>query len=576
MKSSTRSGFVLPVVLCSMLVVGILAGSALSLILNATRSAGAYTSATYCRLSAQSALDREKAETLRAFRAYFRTSPSTWNLLAWFDTTSETSVGLSGYENPLCQNDSINGCSVSVTLLAVTRTPVTAVNQFARLTLRAVASSTTPAGIPVTRVIEETVEYGLRRASVFDYAYFVNNYGWFMGGGVTANGDIRANGDLFLDGASWVNGNAYAAANSELGSSGAISGTAQYKTVTEYWALGNLRARPTTPTSSDGLLWAMGYDGTCHLNDYNEPLDMPFLGDLDAYREIAHTWGSTIKQNGKVLVDACHSGSGPSGLTGGADKGCLVLDGSVRPIEIDGPIVVDGDVIIKGTVTGQGAIYAGRNIHIVGNITNGDPPSWPKPDTKPEQTVKKNEKKDMLGLAAKGNIVLGDYTASGWMNSVRDYITPPFVKPYACDPSDASIGYSGTFGGNYTLRDSGTKVEYAYNSKKKIWEPSSTSDRRYYESTVGNRRIAELAQSGDITRIDAVLYNNHATMGRVGQCQFNGALVCRDEGIIYNRSVQFNWDIRLGSTSPDGINFFIFLPMSPATPRVIEWQEVKP
>jgi len=73
-----------------------------------------------------------------------------------------------------------------------------------------------------------------------------------------------------------------------------------------------------------------------------------------------------------------------------------------------------------------------------------------------------------------------------------------------------------------------------------------------------------------------VLYNNHATMGRVGQCQFNGALVCRDEGIIYNRSVQFNWDIRLGSTSPDGINFFIFLPMSPATPRGIEWQEVKP
>jgi type II secretory pathway pseudopilin PulG len=182
MKSSPRSGFVLPVVLCSMLVVGILAGSALNLILNATRSAGAYTSATHCRLSAQSALDREKAETLRAFRAYFRTSPSTWNLLAWFDTTSETSVGLSGYENPLCQNDSINGCTVSVTLLAVTRTPVTAVNQFARLTLRAVASSTTPAGIPVTRVIEETVEYGLRRASVFDYAYFVNNYGWFMGG----------------------------------------------------------------------------------------------------------------------------------------------------------------------------------------------------------------------------------------------------------------------------------------------------------------------------------------------------------------------------------------------------------
>jgi hypothetical protein len=47
------------------------------------------------------------------------------------------------------------------------------------------------------------------------------------------------------------------------------------------------------------------------------------------------------------------------------------------PIRINGPFVADGDVIIKGVVSGQGTIYAGRNIHIVGDIWYGAPPEWP-------------------------------------------------------------------------------------------------------------------------------------------------------------------------------------------------------
>jgi hypothetical protein len=65
-------------------------------------------------------------------------------------------------------------------------------------------------------------------------------------------------------------------------------------------------------------------------------------------------------------------------------------------------------------------------------------------------------------------------------------------------------------------------------------------------------------------------------MGIIGACRFNGALVCRDEGIIYSGSVHFNWDIRLGSYSRDGTDIFIYLPMTPVTPRVIAWQEVLP
>jgi Tfp pilus assembly protein PilX len=574
-NTARQEGFILPVVVSCLLVVGIIAGGTIQYVLNGTRVTGVYATATQCRLSAQTALDIEKAEIFRDFKAYAKAYPSTWNLLGWFDTYGVQSVGAGSYASALMEAQTVNGCTVTVSLTDVERSTSAESQQYARLTLRATASCASPAGIPVEKIIEETVEYALRRSSVFDYAYFINNYGWFMGGGVTANGDIRANGNMYLDGQSWVNGFAFAAANSDLGAAGYIDGTARYKSIADYWAENNLRARPTSPTSLNGLTWAMGYEGLSELYSYQEPVEMPFLGDLDFYREVANNTGSSIKQNGKTIVDSCFSGTGPSGLADGADKGCLVLDGTSKPIEIDGPVVVDGDVIIKGTVKGQGAIYAGRNIYIVGNVSYSTSPSWAKPDTKPNQSVTQNAKSDMLGLAAKGNIVLGNYTDSTWLSTVKNYITPPFVKAYECDPTDASIGYGSVFNGDYTAKDSGKKVEYVQNSKTKEWEPKTTTDRRYYESTAGNRVISQLAQSSAITRVDAVLYNNHATMGKTGACQFNGALICRDEGIIYSSSVKFNWDIRLGSRSPDGIDFFIFLPMSPATPRVVGWQEVQ-
>ena len=127
--------------------------------------------------------------------------------------------------------------------------------------------------------------------------------------------------------------------------------------------------------------------------------------------------------------------------------------------------------------------------------------------SRPDKTVKANSKKDMLGLVANGN---------------------------------------------YTVHDGGQKVNYVYDAKTKTYLPSGTVNRKYDESAVGDQVIKDRVSSSDITQIDAVLYNNHAVMGRIGQCQFNGALISRDEGIIYRNSVRFNWDIRLGSRSPDG------------------------
>ena len=573
-NKASRTGFVLPIVIVSILIVAVIAGGVFNYVLFGTRMTSVYTTTTQARLAAQTALDQTKADIRQKYREYYRAFPATWNVLSWFDTYTAQVIGTSGYSYTLMRNSTVNGFTVSVTIQGIERALSGEAFQFADVTLQATATGRTSSGIVVAKTIEEEVQYALRRSSVFDHAYFVNNFGWFMGGGVTANGDIRANGDMSLDGNSFVNGFAFAAPNTEVGAPGIVISTARFMTQSEYWTKAGTQARPTNPTSSETGAWAMGYEGKSELRSYQETLEMPFLGDLEGYRTAASNLGGTIKQNGKTLVNGSYSGVGPSGLAAGVDKGCLVLDGTSKPIEISGPVVVDGDVIIKGTVKGKGAIYAGRNIHIVGDVKYSDAPAWPKPDTKPDQTVKSNENKDMLGLVAKGNIVLGNYTESSWVDSTKAYITPPFVKAYACDATDASIGYGTTFPGDYTALDSGKKVKYVYNDKTRKYEPNGTTSRKYYESAVGDQKVKDAVQSSAITRVDAVLYNNHAVMGTVGKCEFNGALVSRDEGIIYNSSVGFNWDIRLGSRSPDGLDFFIYLPMSVADPRVIGWREV--
>ncbi len=487
MRNPAKSGFVLPIVLVTTLIVAIIAGSVLSYTIYATRIAGIYTTKSQCRLSAQTALDETKQQIKNQFQRYYTAYPSSWNVLAWFNQYSAQSIGSGSYSCPMMQNQPLNDCNVSVTIQSVEKSDASSLFQYAHLTLRATASATSPAGIAVSKTIEETVEYALRRSSVFDYAYFVNNYGWFQGGGCTANGDIRANGNMSLDTKSYLNGFAFAAPNDAIGAPGLINisggSTTRYMNRNDYWSLSGTQTRPTNPTSdSTGKPHAMGYEARSGLYSYQENLEMPFLGDLEWYRDVARNQNGTITQQGKTLVDGCYSATGPSGINNGADQGSLILDGTKHPIILSGPVVVDGDVIIKGTVKGQGAIYAGRNIHIVGDLTYDNPPAWPKPDNNPDQTIKKNQTKDMVGLIAKGNIVLGNYTPSSWLSGVQNYIRPPFVKPYECDPTDASIGYDAVFDGNYTAKDGGEKIEYVYNNQTKKYEPSKIADRKYYES----------------------------------------------------------------------------------------------
>lgn len=99
-------------------------------------------------------------------------------------------------------------------------------------------------------------------------------------------------------------------------------------------------------------------------------------------------------------------------------EGNLVLIGTPsNPIVLDKDIYVTGDVVIKGVVRGRGAIYAGRNLYIAGNVTYQNPPSKPGQGvcagvTNPDQCARLNiaNGRDELRLAARGNTIVGDYT----------------------------------------------------------------------------------------------------------------------------------------------------------------------
>ncbi|RKY35944.1 MAG: hypothetical protein DRP78_04850 [Candidatus Omnitrophota bacterium] len=251
---------------------------------------------------------------------------------------------------------------------------------------------------------------------------------------------------------------------------------------------------------------------------------MPYLGDLNYYKNLAATHNGTVKQNGVTLVNNV------------LNDNVILIGTDAHPIEISGPVVVTGDVLIKGKISGQGTIYSGRNTHIIGNVEYVHAASWPKPDIDSQTTDTQNAAKDFLGLAAKGNVVLGDYTDICTWGCCKNYLKPSFTSAYKVDVADSDIGYvkyySGGdpyFDGDYTAYDGGHKID--------------GSCRRYYESSYNDSDFGPIADS-IISRVDAVTYTNHAFAGRVGSFILNGSIISRDEAIIYNNYIKMNYDVR--------------------------------
>ncbi len=706
-KTNFRSGSALITVLVLTGTSLIVLGGVLGYVSQATRMTSYYDSKSICRLAAQSEIEVAKAAINRQFEfslnraarivggdAMGVTSVSSYDWFDAYDGSTGTKrtigkvVGTKDATLTLAETVTNNGCIVKV---RIGRVEHTAGDQWANVTLVAEATRAGRGGATCKSVIEETIRFAQQRSQVFNNAYFVNNFGWFEGGSSTfVNGDIRSNGNMKLDAAVIINGHVYAARNDTLGSGdvygliygkngaasmGDMHDLAKYRSSSTAYGTAN-RARPLELDPITGGINKGGYSAPENANtsakssrlhpNQEFSVEMPYIGDLSSDESDYRAWAqelhdadpnmSTIKQGGQTLVSVYYDGAGPSGKEyfydadgnqiQAPDYGAIVLVGtSTNPIEINGPVIIPSDVIIKGYVKGQGTIYSGRNIHIIGDIKYKNPPSWNNRST----SGTNNKTKDLIGLMAKGNIVLGDYTDYGWLsggNGIYEVMTSQtYVPAYDCDTSDAAIGYpsrfnatsgstrvnytsiekvpasdfaacenagladfvpggressSGQFGKNRgeTVEVKSTRIstgEYVWEKKNKnnwsrVWypageeieitteEPTPSYNRRYYESVCKDSIISQNASA--ITQIDAVLYNNHAICGHVGNsdigCSFNGALVCRNEAIRYAGELYLNWDIRLYSGSNETVdNDKVGLAKSSDNPpQVIDWREL--
>ena len=695
MKSAyqMKKGFVLPLTIVLMAVAAAVVSGIAVFVTNAARQTQIHLARSRCRFAAQSAIEQVKDQIWCNFyddeigtssaATSVKIDPKSAQIYnEWFsklDLSEELNInGCKVYV--WASKDKIEFCEKNCSKNYGTDSHLNAGIRVL-VPILATAIYTGGNGHQTTITLLEHVAFGTGQSEVFDYAYFVNNYGWMSGDTITINGDMRANGNVSLSQAT-VNGFVYAAANDELGVDGTVTLTSspKIKNTSAYRSSAGNRARPDiddyntnkaydAPASS-GTIRKPTYDsngnvtsagtiaadsGEYIVKEYSNSLPMPFISELDSYVTYAQeengslycpsvTYTDSLGEEKTVSVgyinNAHHSGAGPSGDTSAADKGALVLVGTqADPIVINGPVVVDSDVIIKGYVKGQGTIYSGRNIHIIGDIKYVNPPNWGHTDSDDESVETSNSKKDMLGLMAKGNVVIGDYTdvssssgggwnygysSKSWYETVANYITPgasgSVVHSYACDESDANIGYPKDFDGNYTavekvsnlstslalsapggydtasgqfgkvrtktvtLETTHEEAQYdrwgRYTGTKTVYdtktELATSYDRKYYESVCDDAIVKSLVESG-ICQIDAVMYNNHGTFGTLGKSgsyvNINGSLICRDEALIYTAAgLRFNWDMRLRSKTSKNMN--TSLPPGPQSPFTYSWMQV--
>lgn len=90
------------------------------------------------------------------------------------------------------------------------------------------------------KTVDVVAEFRLSRSRVFDYTYFINNFGWMKGFSPTnliVNGDMRSNGNFeFISGSGTINGSVVASANEKLlpGAAGLINTSPLKQTDSSY------------------------------------------------------------------------------------------------------------------------------------------------------------------------------------------------------------------------------------------------------------------------------------------------------------------------------------------------------
>jgi len=448
-----------------------------------------------------------------------------------------------------------------------------------------------------SKTVVYKIRFGLDRSKVFDYAYFVNNYGWMTGfnaNDLIVNGDMRANGNFdFSSGIPTINGSVYASPNSKLIPSavGLVNITPTQWTNAYYNSVATIRARQAYDPSIHGSrgsaqyeLWRdLIYDNSAQMvngrpsgaviGDVNgtksysgtlldptpmEELPMPDLSDLSYYQKLSKDYLDQKQTfldgtpnpyyNQEAFIETWDGSKYVRQSVNGNINGSIALIGtSNHPIKIHGPVTISGDCVIKGYVQGQGTIYTGRNVHIVGSIRYVDPPNFKGSD--PLAIDRVNEKKSILALAARASIIMGDTKTFGNPYPLK-YMTPPFT---------------------HARYDENGNLIPAFNANE-----IDNTGKKKYQSVFGDDYIHSIAES--VSQIDAVLYTNFLGGGNIGTggggVEFNGSIISKDEAmVLFSLPLKMNYDNRIKERAMTGQPLIdIALPRAPSF-KTLLWEE---
>ncbi|HTQ08930.1 MAG TPA: hypothetical protein VMI31_02550, partial [Fimbriimonadaceae bacterium] len=189
----------------------------------------------------------------------------------------------------------------------------------------------------------------------------------------------------------------------------------------------------------------------------------------------------------------------------------------------------------------------GRNVHIVGSIIYKNPPNFE--GTNQTTIDNSNEKADILALAARGSVMMGDPSTFGNPYPLA-YMTPPFTH----GRYDENGNWIPPF--NATAIDSTGFPEY--------------------ESVMGNAYLHSIASP--VNQIDAVVYTNFLGGGNIGTggagVQFNGSIISKDEAmVVWSLPMVMNYDSRIREREISKTPLIdIDLPRSPVMLRST-WQD---
>lgn len=416
-------------------------------------------------------------------------------------------------------------------------------------------------------------------SQVFDYEYFLNNWGWWWGSTITGNGAQRANWDFdFRDGPT-VNGSIYAADQVDE------------------------NEVPYQDYASPPFGGLAGANETNLVHQGAPRVTMPNLLNFSNYIAAAMvnttTNGLWIGTNQVVYGALTNSSTpNPGGNAGNLtpQTGLYVVGTPGSPIVIKGYVVVSGDLVIQGTVTGQGTLYVGGNLYIAGNVTYLHGPSFSTPPetqapTTRDAWVENSMTNDLIAYAVRGSILAGDVTDPDWINYCFNY--PGSGLQYV--GSEAHLGQDGIEGtpdddipflhadgtmSTWYDADGDGVMNSNYNYNADINMTSARASHILNYPTSGGSPVAyNQVATDNMGTLQGIFYTDHAAAMRMTQSSavFNGVIVSRNEQIVFQNYLDLVYDSRVNSRYDNNPNQFINLGLPWGEPiQVNSFAEVTP